>query len=562
MAARRDLTIGSAGTHPFALWEDQRISARPRYRDLIEALRFVARQEIIFGLHVHVGIDDADKAIHVANGMRVHVAAAARAVGQLAVLARRRDGAGLDPHADLPPVPARRHAARLRGLGRLRAPHRLHGRLEGDRGLHLPLVRRPPAPELRHGRDPRDGRADPGRAHARARGADPGDGARSSPSTSRRASSSPTTRTRCSTRTAGSPPATASTASSSTSRARAGADEGARAAALRPARASTRRTSARPPSSRASSTCSSAATAPSRQKVVYEANHDLHEVVREIVGGHAARVGRRLRGAPWGARRIAYVASGPDLFVVCKNCGSEVCPYITECPYCGTRLRKRAPKLEKGGGPPRAARRRERPKLRRLRPGEIPGVRADGRPYATIALVLVSVLVDAGATRPGCVRRRSRTSRWAARSTASGGGSSPPSSCTTRPATRSSRWARSSCSAGCSSAVTAPGRRCSCSSWAAPPARPLVVALDEGGARVGRQRVGARAARRLDGARRAGAPARRGGRRRPARRARVRRRAACSLPLARHGGPLARRASAAASPASCSGFLLARLPQR
>ena len=45
----------------------------PRYRDLINALRFVARQELIFGLHVHVGLDDPDKAIHVANGMRVHV---------------------------------------------------------------------------------------------------------------------------------------------------------------------------------------------------------------------------------------------------------------------------------------------------------------------------------------------------------------------------------------------------------------------------------------------------------------------------------------------------------
>ena len=93
--------------------------------------------------------------------------AAARAVGQLAVLARRRHRAGLRPDADLPPVPARRDAARLQGLGRLRAPHRLHGRLEGDGGLHLPLVRRPPAPELRDGRDPRDGRADAGRAHAR-----------------------------------------------------------------------------------------------------------------------------------------------------------------------------------------------------------------------------------------------------------------------------------------------------------------------------------------------------------------------------------------------------------
>jgi glutamate---cysteine ligase / carboxylate-amine ligase len=73
-AAGRGLTIGSAGTHPFAMWEDQRIVARPRYRELVTALRFVARQELIFGMHVHVAVDDPDKAIHVANGMRVHLA--------------------------------------------------------------------------------------------------------------------------------------------------------------------------------------------------------------------------------------------------------------------------------------------------------------------------------------------------------------------------------------------------------------------------------------------------------------------------------------------------------
>src|SRR5262249_31837245 len=72
-AAGHGLAIGSAGTHPFAMWEDQRIVARPRYRDLVAALRFVARQELIFGQHVHVGLDDPDKAIHVANGMRVHM---------------------------------------------------------------------------------------------------------------------------------------------------------------------------------------------------------------------------------------------------------------------------------------------------------------------------------------------------------------------------------------------------------------------------------------------------------------------------------------------------------
>ena len=73
VAGERGLAIGSAGTHPFALWEDQRVVSRSRYRELIAGLQFVARQEIIFGIHVHVGIDDPDKAIHVANGMRVHL---------------------------------------------------------------------------------------------------------------------------------------------------------------------------------------------------------------------------------------------------------------------------------------------------------------------------------------------------------------------------------------------------------------------------------------------------------------------------------------------------------
>jgi glutamate---cysteine ligase / carboxylate-amine ligase len=72
-AAREGLAIGSAGTHPFAMWEDARVVARPRYRELIAGLQFIARQELIFGQHVHVAVDNPDKAIHVANGMRVHV---------------------------------------------------------------------------------------------------------------------------------------------------------------------------------------------------------------------------------------------------------------------------------------------------------------------------------------------------------------------------------------------------------------------------------------------------------------------------------------------------------
>ncbi len=92
------------------------------------------------------------------------------------------------------------------------------------------------------------------------------------------------------------------------------------------------------------------------------------------------------------------MASGPDLFVVCKTCGAEVSPYITECPYCGSRLRKRAPKLEKGGTPkPPRTRRAPRPTLGPMRPGEIPGIRAaSGRPYVTIALVVTAIVVTLG----------------------------------------------------------------------------------------------------------------------------------------------------------------------
>ena len=85
--------------------------------------------------------------------------------------------------------------------------------------------------------------------------------------------------------------------------------------------------------------------------------------------------------------------SQPDLFVVCRNCGSEVSPYVTECPYCGQRVRKRAPKLDRSGGEPQPKRRRRRrPTLPRLRAEEIAGIAPDRRPYATFALILAGVL--------------------------------------------------------------------------------------------------------------------------------------------------------------------------
>src|SRR5439155_23108633 len=69
----KSLRVGSAGTHPFSLFERQRITARDRYRQLIDQMQYVARRELIFGLHVHVAVDDPEKAIQVVNGLLVQL---------------------------------------------------------------------------------------------------------------------------------------------------------------------------------------------------------------------------------------------------------------------------------------------------------------------------------------------------------------------------------------------------------------------------------------------------------------------------------------------------------
>jgi hypothetical protein len=98
------------------------------------------------------------------------------------------------------------------------------------------------------------------------------------------------------------------------------------------------------------------------------------------------------------------MSSGADLFVVCKQCGSEVSPYITECPYCGNRVRRRAPKLPRqrvrGRSPRgllgRARRLAQRGRMRAPAPARrrlsrwAPEGRALGPPYVTIALVVAS----------------------------------------------------------------------------------------------------------------------------------------------------------------------------
>lgn len=85
--------------------------------------------------------------------------------------------------------------------------------------------------------------------------------------------------------------------------------------------------------------------------------------------------------------------SETELSVICKNCGSEVSPYVTECPYCGARLRKRAPKLERrGDGLEPKPRRRPARRLFRIRMPKRDAV-ATERPYAVLAAILAPAVL-------------------------------------------------------------------------------------------------------------------------------------------------------------------------
>lgn len=70
LAGKAGLKIASVGTHPFSHWRDQHITEGERYKQIIEDMQLLARANLIFGLHVHVGIPDREMAIHVMNQAR------------------------------------------------------------------------------------------------------------------------------------------------------------------------------------------------------------------------------------------------------------------------------------------------------------------------------------------------------------------------------------------------------------------------------------------------------------------------------------------------------------
>ncbi len=455
VADQRGLAIGSAGTHPFALWEDQRIVSRPRYRELIAGLQFVARQEIIFGIHVHVGLDDPDKAIHVTNGMRVHIPILlALSVNspfwrgqQTGLQSTRTPIFRAFPRVGIPPryedfedwsrridfMETSKVVPDYTYLWYDVRPHPNFGTVEirvmdsqtrVEHTLAIAALIQAMVKELAE-------HYDAGKSLSRypyemldenkwlaARHGLEGELV-DLPATDRVAAH-------------GAGPA----ADGPAAPARRGARLRRR---LRLPRGHPRQRHGRGP-----------------------AGARLRGQPRSSGSGARDRRGQRARGRR-DPRRLTHPAgysesyvSQPDLFVVCRNCGSEVSPYVTECPYCGQRVRKRAPKLDRSGGEPQPKkRRRRRPTLPRLRAEEIAGIAPDRRPYATFALILAGV---ASMLLFRAVERTapSTSATSMCRSSRSRGASSRRRSCSpTRSATRSWHWSRWASSGPCSSAASA-----------------------------------------------------------------------------------------------------------
>lgn len=72
-ARESDMCIAAAGTHPFSHWKDQQITDNPRYKTIVQDMQMVARANLIFGLHVHVGIDNREDGIQIMNEARYFI---------------------------------------------------------------------------------------------------------------------------------------------------------------------------------------------------------------------------------------------------------------------------------------------------------------------------------------------------------------------------------------------------------------------------------------------------------------------------------------------------------
>ena len=157
-----------AGSHPFAQWYDQQVTDKTRYHKLIERTQWWGRNMMIWGIHVHVGVEDVNKVFPIINALAVYLPHLQALSASSPFWAGERTGYASNrslvfqqlPTAGLPwPL---QNWAEFESLPRRHDPHRRHGRR--DRGA----VGHPPGPALGHDRGARVRRhVDPARSSPR-----------------------------------------------------------------------------------------------------------------------------------------------------------------------------------------------------------------------------------------------------------------------------------------------------------------------------------------------------------------------------------------------------------
>ena len=150
--ARRDLLLMCAGTHPFSDPVHQEITPNDRYRRLVEEMQWPARQMQIFGIHVHVGVRSAEKAIAMVNALSAYIPHFLALSASSPYWMGQDTGLGLDALQGVRGPAHRGPAVAAVRLGAVRAVHGHAHRRADDRHHPRGVVGHPPPPRLRHGR--------------------------------------------------------------------------------------------------------------------------------------------------------------------------------------------------------------------------------------------------------------------------------------------------------------------------------------------------------------------------------------------------------------------------
>ena len=152
------MAIAAAGTHPFSSWHTQEITQGDRYIGVKEDMGELAQRLLIFGTHIHIGIEDPEFMIDAMNVVRYMLPHLLCLSTSSPFWMGRNTGAQVVSQHDLPQLPAHRHPAHLRVLVGLHQPDRhddpdeLHPRPQQDLVGRAPAPRLPDAggPHLRH----------------------------------------------------------------------------------------------------------------------------------------------------------------------------------------------------------------------------------------------------------------------------------------------------------------------------------------------------------------------------------------------------------------------------